>query len=190
MGGVISYKGTRTLDTGSTAEGPVEVSRDNGLPVAPIGCTATASFTPAASAYGAGDLISVAQEFAFTYANGQAIPSGSLIQILSTTLKIATTGLTSTEGAYTLPLYTVTPPSAQADNDLWTVAAGDLAAYTMKALALGTPVDLGAAIGIRTDYTDTRIKLATSSLWAPLVTTPGFTATAVARELVIHAVVL
>lgn len=89
-----------------------------------------------------------------------------------------------------LQAYSAAPPSAQADNDLWTVAAGDLAAYTMKALALGTPVDLGAAIGIRTDYTDTRIKLATSSLWAPLVTTPGFTATAVARELVIHAVVL
>lgn len=189
MGGVISYKGTRTLDTGSTAEGPVEVSRDNGLPVAPIGCTATASFTPAAAAYGAGDVMGLSGEFAFTYANGLAIPAGSLIRILETILKIDVSALQASEAAYVLQAYSATQPSAQADNDAWTLASADLSAYS-GSISLGTPVDLGAALYIKTSDVNIDVKLVTSSLWGRLTTTPAFTPTAVARQVLLRAVVL
>lgn len=146
-----------------------------------IGCTASASFTPAASAYGAGDIMDVAKEFAFSYANGQAIPTGSIIRITDIVFKIDATALQASEGAYTLYTYNATPPSAQADNDAWTLASADLSAYR-RSLSLGTPVDLGAAlVGIQQSV-DINIMLTTSSLWGRLVTTPAFTPTAVARQ--------
>lgn len=153
------------------------------------GITASASFVPAAAAYSAGDLISVAQEFAFTYANGTKIRSGSLIRILTTIVKIDETAIISGETSYSLPLYSVTPPSAQADNAAWTLASGDLPSYRGP-LPLGTPVDLGAACYIKTQYVDADIKLTGTSLWGQLVTAGGFTATAVARQVLLYGTVL
>ena len=157
--------------------------------VAPIGCVASASFTPAAAAYGAGDIMDVAKEFAFTYANGLAIPTGSLIRILDVITKIDISALQASEGAYALQCYGVTPPSAQADQDAWTLASADLPSYS-GSISLGTPVDLGAALYIKQSNIDVDIKLTTSSLWGRLVTTPGFTATAVARQVFIRAAVI
>lgn len=153
------------------------------------GITASASFTPTATAYAANDIMSVAQEFAFTYANGVAIPSGSLIRILSATLKIDVAALQASEAAYALQCYSVTPPSALADNAAWTLASGDLAAYR-GSIGLGTPVDLGAALYIRTAAIDTDIKLAGTSLFAQLQTIAGFTPTAVPRQIILNGIVL
>jgi hypothetical protein len=153
------------------------------------GITATASFTPTAVAYGALDIMDTAKEFAFTYADGTAIPAGSLIRILTSIMKIDATALQASEGAYTLHNYSVTPPSAQADNDAWTLASADLTAYR-GSIAIGTPVDLGAALYIKTPLVDIDIKLATSSVWGRLVTTPGFTPTAVARQVLLYGIVL
>lgn len=154
-----------------------------------VGCVASATFTPAAAAYGAGDIMDVAKEFAFTYADGTAIPTGSLIRILDTIVKIDTTGLQASEGAYTLYGYGVTPPSAQADNDLWTLASADLPSFA-GSISLGTPVDLGAALHIKQSNIDVDIKLTTSSLWGRLVTVAGFTPTAVGRQVLLRAIVL
>jgi hypothetical protein len=156
---------------------------------AAVGCTASASFTPAAAAYSAGDIMDVAKEMAFTYANGLAIPSGSLIRILDTIVKIDATALQSGEGAYTLQMYGVTPPSAQADNAAWTLASGDLPSYS-GSISLGTPVDLGAALYIKQSNIDVDVKLSGTSLFAELVTVAGFTATAVARQVFLRAIVL
>lgn len=155
----------------------------------PIGCVASASFTPAAGAYGAGDIMDVAKEFAFTYANGLAIPAGSIIRITDIVFKIDATALQASEGAYTLYTYNATPPSAQADNDAWTLASADLSAYR-RALSLGTPVDLGSALVVIQQSVDINIMLTTSSLWGRLVTTPAFTPTAVARQVMLIGVVL
>jgi hypothetical protein len=166
------------------------ISLSNPLPTsAASGVSATASFTPAGAAYSAGDIFSVAQEFAFTFADGTAVPSASLIRILTTVVKIDITALQASEGAYVLQCYSVTPPSAQADNAAWTLASADLPSYR-GSLALGTPADLGAALYIKTPNIDTDIKLASSSLWGELQTTPGFTATAVARQVFLYGVVL
>lgn len=159
------------------------------LAVVPSGVNATASFTPAAAAYSAGDIISVAQPFALTYADGTAIPSASLVRILTSTLRIDTTALQASEAAYTLHFYSATPPSAQADNAAWTLASADLPSYR-GSISLGTPVDLGAALYIKTPYLDLDVRTITSSLYCELVTVAGFTATAVARQVTIYGIVL
>lgn len=156
------------------------------------GCVASANFTPAAALYGALDIMDVAKEFTFRYANGVAVPVGSIIRVLTTILKIDQTGLQASEGAYTLSLYRVTPPSAQADNAAWTLASADLPSYSGD-LPLGTPVDRGAACSVKTqqfDLQDIRCGDAASSLFGRLVTVPSFTPTAVARQVCIFGVVL
>lgn len=162
------------------------------LPVSsPSGIVASASFTPAAAAYSGGDLISVAQEFVFTDVNGTPVPPGSLIRVLTSVLKIDQTSIISGETSYSLALYSVTPPSAQADNAAWTLASGDLTAYR-GTLALGTPVDLGAACYVKTGYQDFDIRLGDgkTSVFGQLVTAGGFTATAVARQVLLYGVAL
>lgn len=160
-----------------------------GLGAGTSGITATASFTPAAAAYSAADIMDVAKEFAFTYSNGAAIPSGSLIRVLTTILKIDATALQASEGAYTLQCYGVTPPSTQADNDAWTLASGDLPSYK-GSISIGTPVDLGAALYVKSAGVDLDIKLTGTSLFAELQTVAGFTATAVARQVSLYGIVL
>jgi hypothetical protein len=154
------------------------------------GITASASFTPAAAAYSANDIMDVAKEFAFTDAvTGAAIPAGSLIRILTVIMKIDATALQASEAAYALQAFNVTPPSALADNAAWTLASADLSAYR-GSLSLGTPVDLGAALYVKTPNIDIDIKLTTSSLWGQLQTIAGFTPTAVARQVFLYGVVL
>lgn len=154
------------------------------------GVVATANFTPAAAAYGAGDLISVAQPFTFAYLDGRPVVAGSLIRVLTTVMKIDQTAVISGETSYTLPMYSVTPPSAQADNAAWTLASADLPSYR-GTIALGTPVDLGAACYIKTQLTDGQdLNLTVASFYGELVTTGAFTATAVARQVFLYGVVL
>jgi len=153
------------------------------------GIVATASFTPAATGYGAGDLISVAQQFSFTFANGVAVPAGSMIRLLTSIVKIDAAAVISGETSYTLQCYGVTPPSAPADNATWTLASADLTAYK-GSVSLGTPVDLGAALYVKTTGFDFDIQLTSTGLWGQLVTTGAFTAAAVARQVTLLGVVL
>ena len=150
------------------------------------GIVATASFTPAAAAYSAADTIGVAKEFTFTFADsGLAIPEGALIRIVTSVIKIDQTGVISGETSYSLPLHSVTPPSAIADNGAYTLLSADLAAYR-GLLSLGTPVDLGTACYVRTQYSDQQDFILASgktSMFGYLVTAGAFTATAVARQI-------
>lgn len=156
------------------------------------GVSASASFTPAAAAYGALDIMSVAQAFAFTYSDGTAVQPGSLIRIYTTVLKADVSALQASEAAYSLAMYSITPPSAQADNAAWTLASADLP-YYLGTLALGTMVDAGAALYVKAQPTanqDFKLASGVSSIYGELVTTPGFTATAVARQVTLLGVVL
>lgn len=152
------------------------------IPTDPVGVYATATFTPAAAAYGAGDIMSVAKEFVWTYANGLPVPAGSLIRVLSSITKIDVTSVPSGQTSYTLRNYSRTPPSAQADNDAWTLASADLP-YTRGAISLGTPVDEGAALYVESLDINKQIQLeaSSSSSWGELVTDGAHTAAAVAR---------
>lgn len=156
------------------------------------GIVAAASFTPAAAAYVANDVMGTTpvQSFTFTYAgSGLAIPNTSLIRVLTAIVRIDQTALQVSEGAYQLQGYNVTPPSAQADNDAWTLASADLTAYR-GAIALGTPADLGAACYVKSPNIDLDIRLTTGVLFAELQTLAGFTATAVARQVTLYGIIL
>lgn len=153
------------------------------------GIIASASFTPAAAAYGAADIMGTAMEMAFTDRNGTVIPAGSLIRILSSVIKIDITAVPSGQTAYTGRLYSATPPSAQADNAVWSLASGDLTVYRGP-IALGTPVDEGAALYVQSQYIDKDIKLVTSSLWMQLVTEGAHTSAAVARQVLLYGILL
>lgn len=150
--------------------------------VATVGRDVTASFTPTAVAYGAGDIIDVAKEFPLL---GPA--SGGSINIINTELMVEHTAVISGETSYTLHLYSVTPPSAQADNAVWDLATGDRASY-LGSLALGTPADLGNTLYIQVLNIQKQIKVpAGGSIFGRLVTVGAFTATAAARKVTIHA---
>lgn len=145
--------------------------------------TRSATFTPAAAAYSAGDVIGVAKEFA------SIGPIGSTMRVLESGLLVAHTDLISGEAGYRLQLYNVTPPSAFADNAAWDLPAGDRASY-LGYLDLGTPVDVGASLFIQTIDQNKHFRLLSGSVWAYLVTIGGFTATAAARTATLHAVAL
>lgn len=156
------------------------------------GIIGTVLFTPAAAAYGAADIIGVAQKIAFTYADGVTpIPPSSIVRITAAILKIDQTAIISGETSYSLALYNDTPPSARADNDVWTLASADLSSYR-GTIALGTPVDAGAACYVRIDgiNMDIKLKSGATSLYAELVTAGAFTATAVARQISLYGVVV
>lgn len=156
------------------------------------GIVATASFMPAAAAYLANDIMGTTpvQQFTFTYAGATiTVPPDSLIRILTAIVRIDQAALQASEGAYQLQGYNVTPPSAQADNDAWSLASADLASYR-GAIALGTPVDLGGACYIKTPNIDLDIRLTTGVLFAELQTFAGFTATAVARQVTLYGIIL
>lgn len=152
---------------------------------APCARDITVSFTPAAAAYLGGDTMDVAKEFALV-----GPVAGGSINIISTELMVEHTAVISGETSYTLHLYSVTPPSALADNSVWDLPSGDRASY-LGSLALGTPVDLGSTLYVQTLAIQKQVKVpAGGSLFAYLVTVGPFTATAAARKVTIHAQVL
>lgn len=151
----------------------------------PTGRDVTVSFTPAAAAYLAGDTMDVAKEFALI---GPSI--GGSINIISTELMVEHTAVISGETSYTLHLYSVTPPSALADNAVFDIPTGDRTSY-LGSLALGTPVDLGSTLYVQVSNIQKQVKIAAGgSLFAYLVTAGPFTATVAARKVTIHAQVL
>lgn len=148
--------------------------------------TASASFTPAAAAYTAGDVMDVAQEFV-----NIAPMWGGPIMIVSCSLLISHTALVASEGAYRLHIYNVTPPSAHADNDAWDLPAGDRSAY-LGYVDLGTPVDIGSSLWVETHSINKQIMTLGSAgggnIWGELVTNAGITPTAAARTVTLHAI--
>lgn len=193
IGGTI---GSGLLDHGmlmiGTAAGvatPVAISSAGGLVSSAQGYTATASFTPAAAAYGAGDIMGATATVSFLDAASAALPTASMIRILTAVVKIDISSVPAGQTSFTLQCYNVTPPSAQADNDLWTLASVDLPSY-LGSIALGTPVDLGAALYVKSQYIDFDTRLAGTNIFARLVTVGAHTAAAVARSITLHAIVM
>jgi hypothetical protein len=152
---------------------------------ASVGYTATATFTPAAAAYSANDVMDVAKTFASIGPAG-----GGEVLITTARLQIATTAVQSGETSYDLHFYSATPPSAHADNDAWDEPSGDRTTYLGK-ISLGTPVDIGSTLEIKTNGINEQITVPSGgTLYAELVTVGAFTATAVARKVTIHAVAI
>jgi hypothetical protein len=149
------------------------------------GKSVSADFTPAAAAYGAGDVISTAKSFAFG-----AAPAARAFMITTVHLLVAHTAVISGETSYRLHLYNVTPPSAHADNDAWDLPSGDRSAY-LGYVDLGTPVDVGSTLYVETSGVNKQFILpASGTIYGELVTNGAFTATAAARTVTLHGVPL
>jgi hypothetical protein len=147
------------------------------------GGAATASFTPAAEAFSANDVMGGAQEFA-----GIGPTNGGEVIITSASLMVAHTGVISGETGYLLYLYNVTPPSAFLSNDAFDIPSGDRTALVAR-VDLGAPVDLGSTLLVQTDGINKQVTVPNGgSLFAYLVTVGAFTATAAARQVTLHSI--
>jgi hypothetical protein len=147
--------------------------------IAPCGLVATATFTPAASSHTAGDSVGGAKALDF------GAISGSTIRIVSATLEIDTATIETT--AWTLHLYSVTPPSATADDGAWDLPSGDRASY-LGSIAFVQVVDLGSTLWIETTNIQKQLVLAGTGLFGYLVNGTTLSTAAVAHIVKLQAV--
>lgn len=152
------------------------------LPAAAQGFTASATITRPSdtNAYTANDVIgSDTASTAAVRFTTIGPPDGGDIIITSAELEIDATAIISGESSYNLYLYNVTPPSALGDNAAFDIPSGDRASFVGK-IALGTPIDEGSTLYIRTDGINAhfRVSSGTGSLFGYLVTVGAYTPTA------------
>jgi len=116
-------------------------------------------------------------------------PSAGRIILTSAQLEIDISAIPAGMAAFSLYLYSVTPPSAVADNGAFDIPSGDRASFLGK-VALGTPVDEGSTLYVESNSVNKQIELAGTSLFGYLVTEVGFTPAANSEVYVVtlHAV--
>lgn len=143
------------------------MATDPGLPTGQLlallsgsALSASATFTPAANEHAAGDSVGVAAEFAF------GAPTGATIRIISGTLRVD--HATNETTAWKLHLFSITPPSALADDAAFTLAAGDRASY-LGYVDFAQLVDVGATLFIEANNIQKQFTLTGTSLFGYLV---------------------
>lgn len=115
-------------------------------------------------------------------------PSGGRIMLTSTQFEWDVSAVPSGASSFYLALYSVTPPSAYADNTTWDLPSGDRASF-LGIVQLGTPVDLGSTLYIEQNIVNKQIKLAGTSLFAYCVTVGAYTPSAQAvQQFTLHSV--
>lgn len=131
------------------------------------------------TAYDAGDVIGTSKSAGGGVTTlvdaGPSAVAGLIIN--STTLLIGATAVPGGMSTLFYHLYRVTPPSALVDGETWDLPSGDRDAY-LGALALGTPVDVGASLWVAVDAINKMIRMGGNTggtLYGYLVTTAGFT---------------
>lgn len=147
----------------------------------------SASFTPAAASHTAGDVNGGAQEFALRDSQGGSLSTPSTVLITSATLQID--GGTAEATAWRLYLFSVTPPSAAADDAAWDLPSGDRASY-LGYVDLGTAVDLGATQWVESHGINKQVRLVGTSVFGYLVNVSTVTPAAVAHSVTLHCVAL
>jgi hypothetical protein len=156
-----------------------DISVSNPLPIALSTYSASATYTPAASSHTAGDSVGVAAEFAL------GAPSGSLLRIVSASMLVA--GGTNETSTWRLYLFSVTPPSALADDAAFTLASGDRASF-LGYFDFAQLVDVGDTLYIEATPNKV-IRLTGTSVFGYLVNLTTVTTANVARTVRIHATV-
>lgn len=165
-----------TVATGSgTATGAIRVELPtNGTGAVTIntqGYTSPATITRPANttAYTANDVLGGAITFS------SAAPSaGADLIVTSVELEADITAIPAGMTTFNLYLYSVTPPSAIADNAAFDLPSGDRASFLGK-IIIGAPVDEGSTLYVRADNVNAHLKSASGSLFGYLVTVGGFT---------------
>jgi hypothetical protein len=138
--------------------------------------TATITRPANATPFTAGD--------AFGDVNGSAIVTLSLgadavpgmaVKIASAALRIDLASVPASMTTFRLHLYDAAP-TAIADNAVWSLVSGDRDSY-LGYVDLGTPVDAGATLYVRTEKLDAIFKAAgnQTNLFGVLVTNGGYT---------------
>jgi hypothetical protein len=150
--------------------------------------TRTADTTP----YTAGDVLGInnagsagaaALEFEDMGPSG-----GGAVIFTDAELEIDKSSVPSGMTTFRLYLYSVTPPSALLDNAAWDLPSGDRASY-MGYIDLGAPVDVGSTLYVQSTGINMKRTLASSSLFAYLVTNGGYTpASGDVHKITLHAV--
>lgn len=120
--------------------------------------------------YGAVDVVGTAQSFVICAGAGE-------YTITRSRLVINDNALIASESYYTLELYSVTPPSAYADNAAWDIPAGDRASY-LGSINLGVPIDRGSTLTVEADNLNKQITCAGTTVFGYLVTSAGYTPSA------------
>lgn len=130
---------------------------------APVTVTRPANIT----AYTAGDVVGGAIDL------GVMGPTGGQILINGGSLEIDVAAVPAGMTYFRLALYSVTPPSAIADNAAFDIPAGDRASF-LGFYSLQSPVDEGSTLWIEVS-TQKQVKLAGTHLFAYLITAGGYT---------------
>lgn len=170
-----NYDSPLTVQGNSSGEAvPVSTASGSALSVTSTGgLSASGSFTPAAASHTAGDVNGAAATFDLN------APASCVFEIQSASLLIA--GGTVETTAWTLHLYSVTPPSALADDAVFDIPAGDRASY-LGFVSLAQVVDYGSSLYIETHNIGKRVQLAASGdLFGYLVNGTTLTPQAVAH---------
>lgn len=137
-------------------------------------------------AYTANDVVG-ATAAAITFPTMGPSAGGEVI-ITSVAFERDVTAVISGETTYTLHLYSVTPPSALADNAAFDLPSGDRASY-LGSIFLGAPVDLGSTLYVEQNGVNKQVTLASGSLYGYLVTAGAYTpASAAVYRIGLHAV--
>lgn len=148
----------------------VALSPNAGLPSQAFDVQTTITRPANVTAYTALDSVGGALDLGVMGPNAKAI----LVTSAELELDIAAipTGMTS----FRLYLYSVTPPSALADNAAWTLSSGngDRPSF-LGYIDLGSPILLGATPYCRVDGVNAQFKLAGTHLFGYLVTNAGYT---------------
>jgi hypothetical protein len=138
------------------------------------------TFTPAAASHTAGDANGAVGTF-----TDMCDEIGGHIMITSASLLIA--GATAEATAWRLYLFSVTPPSALADDAAFVLASGDNASF-LGQIDLGTAVDLGSTQWVEVHGINKHVKLAGNNLYAYLVNLTTLTPAAIAHTVTLHSV--
>lgn len=100
-------------------------------------------------------------------------PSAGSVMITSVQLEGDIAAIPSGQTSWVLYLYSVTPPSALADNAAFDLSSGDRASF-LRAVPITTLVDVGATLIVEIDNLNKQVKLAGTKLFGYLVTVGGF----------------
>lgn len=126
----------------------------------------SAAFTPAATSHTGGDVVGGAKEFVLLDSRGAPPAPGSTMTIQSASMLIA--GGTQETTAWTLHLYSVTPPSAIADDAAFDIPSGDRASY-LGNIALSQVVDHGSSLFIEMSNVQKQFTMTGTSVFGYLV---------------------
>lgn len=140
------------------------------LPPTPSGAATVTITRPAnVTAYTAGDVVGGA----ITIATGMT--SAQRVMITSVDLMPQIASIPAGMTSFTLHLYSVTPPSAIADNGAFDLPSGDRTSY-LGSISVGTPADLGSTLYCQTDGVNRPVQMVGSaSIFGYLVTAAGYT---------------